>query len=50
MGGVLATLGRFTESLDVLDRLFAEFCRARGSSTWASRELPALRAWVDSLR
>ena len=38
------------EAIDVLDRLFAEFCRVRGSSTWSGRTLPALRAWADSLR
>ena len=37
------------DAMDVLDRLYAEFCRARGSSTWASRTLPALRAWVEGL-
>jgi hypothetical protein len=38
------------EPIAVLDRLFAEFCRLRGSATWASETLPALRAWVDGLR
>jgi hypothetical protein len=38
------------DAIDVLDRLYAEFCRMRGSSRWATRELPALRAWVDGLR
>lgn len=37
------------DAMDVLDRLYAEFCRERGSSQWASRTLPALRAWVASL-
>lgn len=43
-------LADMEEALDVLDRLFAEFCRVRGSSAWSGRELPALRAWVDALR
>ena len=38
------------EAVGVLDGLFAEFCRLRGASTWATRTLPALRAWVDTLR
>lgn len=38
------------EALGVLDALFAEFCRLRGSAAWAARELPALRAWVEQLR
>ena len=33
----------------VLDRLFAEFCTLRGSSTWGERTLPTLRRWVDEL-
>jgi hypothetical protein len=37
------------DAIDVLDRLYAEFCRVRGSSTWAGRELPALRRWAQSL-
>jgi hypothetical protein len=37
------------DAIDVLDRLFAEFCRVRGSSTWSGRTLPALRDWIDSL-
>jgi hypothetical protein len=37
-------------AIDVLDRLFAEFCRVRGSSTWSHETLPSLRAWVDGLR
>jgi hypothetical protein len=43
-------LADLEETIDVLDRLFAEFCRVRGSSTWGGRTLPALQAWVDSLR
>lgn len=38
------------DAIDVLDRLYAEFCTLRGSSAWASRILPTLRAWVDGLR
>ena len=37
------------EACSVLDGLFAEFCRARGASTWTSRTLPMLREWVASL-
>jgi len=33
----------------ILDRLFAEFCALRGSSSWPERTLPALRRWVDGL-
>ena len=33
----------------LLDRLYAEFCRERGASSWRARTLPALRAWVDDL-
>jgi hypothetical protein len=38
------------DAIDVLDRLYAEFCRVRGSSAWSRRALPALRGWVDGLR
>ncbi|MGH7895788.1 MAG: hypothetical protein ACREQL_14040 [Candidatus Binatia bacterium] len=38
------------DAVDVLDRLYAEFCRLRGSSAWATRTLPALRTWVQTLR
>lgn len=38
------------EAIAILDRLFAEFCRLRASSTWAGHTLPALRSWVDGLR
>ncbi len=38
------------EAIAIFDALFAEFCRVRGASTWPSRELPRLRAWVDGLR
>jgi hypothetical protein len=37
------------EAIDVLDRLYAEFCTVRGSSSWSRTTLPALRAWVDTL-
>lgn len=43
-------LGDMEEAVAVLDRLFAEFCRLRGATSWQSRTLPALRAWVDGLR
>jgi hypothetical protein len=38
------------DAIDVLDRLYAEFCRVRGSSGWAGKALPKLRGWVDGLR
>jgi hypothetical protein len=38
------------DAIDVLDRLYADFCRTRGSSTWNGRTLPALRRWIDTLR
>ena len=38
------------EAIDVLDRLYAEFCTVRGSSSWSRSTLPALRSWVDTLR
>jgi hypothetical protein len=37
------------DAVGVLDRLFAEFCRARGASSWSTRTLPELRAWVADL-
>jgi hypothetical protein len=37
------------EALDVLDRLYAEFCTLRGSATWSQSTLPTLRAWVETL-
>lgn len=37
------------DAIDVLDRLFAEFCRVRGSSRWNGRELAALRGWTKTL-
>jgi hypothetical protein len=33
----------------IVDGLFADFCRARAASSWATRTLPALRAWVAQL-
>jgi hypothetical protein len=38
------------EAIDVLDRLYAEFLKVRGSSSWGRGALPALRSWVDTLR
>ena len=38
------------DAIDVLDRLYAEFCRARSSPTWNGKTLPMLRAWVETLR
>lgn len=43
-------LADMEDVVGVLDRLFADFCRLRGSSAWPQRVLPALRAWVDGLR
>ena len=43
-------LADLEQAIGVLDRLFADFCQARAASTWATRTLPALRAWVDGLR
>jgi hypothetical protein len=37
------------DAVDVLDRLYAEFCKVRGSATWSKQTLPALRAWLESL-
>jgi hypothetical protein len=37
------------DAVDVLDRLYAEFCVIRGSSAWSKRTLPELRAWIESL-
>jgi len=37
------------DAIDVLDRLFAEFCQERGTKTWRATALPALRAWIESL-
>jgi recombination associated protein RdgC len=37
------------DAIGVLDVLYAEFCRVRGSAAWATRTLPALRAWVEAL-
>jgi hypothetical protein len=42
-------LADLEDAVDVLDRLYAEFCRVRGSSAWSGRTLPALRRWVDTL-
>ncbi len=38
------------DAIDVLDRLYAEFCRERSSSKWSGTTLPTLRAWVETLR
>jgi hypothetical protein len=38
------------DAIDVLDRLYAEFCRVRGGAKWNGTVLPALRSWVDGLR
>ena len=38
------------QAVAVLDRLLAEFCTIRGSSTWSRTTLPVLRTWVDTLR
>lgn len=37
------------DAMDVLDRLYAEFCRLRGSPAWSKKTLPALRAWAAGL-
>jgi hypothetical protein len=37
------------EPLALLDGLFAEFCRVRGSKAWGTEVLPELRAWVAGL-
>lgn len=42
-------LFRVTEPLAVLDGLFADFCRRRGSQAWTRETVPALRAWVGGL-
>jgi hypothetical protein len=41
-------LADLEDALGVLDALFAEFGRLRGTSAWSRRELPALRAWAES--
>jgi hypothetical protein len=38
------------EPIAIVDRLFAEFCRLRGSAAWTSETVPRLRTWVDGLR
>lgn len=38
------------DAIDVLDKLFAEFCTVRGSKAWGTSILPALRDWAESLR
>jgi len=38
------------DAIDVLDRLYAEFCRERSTPKWNGTTLPMLRAWVDTLR
>jgi hypothetical protein len=43
-------LADLEEAVNVLDGLFADFCRLRGGSAWSGSTLPELRAWVDSLR
>jgi hypothetical protein len=42
-------LAELEEPLAVVDALFADFCRLRGSAAWARETLPALRAWVAGL-
>ena len=42
-------LADLEDAIDVFDRLFAEFCRVRGSSAWSRSTLPAVRAWIESL-
>jgi len=37
------------EILDVIDALFAEFCRIRATDAWSRRTLPELRGWVEGL-
>ena len=37
-------------AVELLDHLYAEFCRVRGSASWTRRALPELRAWVETLR
>ena len=37
------------DAIAVIDRLFAEFCRARTASSWRTRTLPTLRTWVGDL-
>ncbi len=43
-------LADMEDAISVIDRLFADFCKLRGASSWSGRTLPALRAWVDGLR
>jgi hypothetical protein len=38
------------DAIDVLDRCYAEFCRARASGKWNRESVPRLRAWVDGMR
>ena len=38
------------DAIDVLDRLYAEFCAERSTPKWNAKTLPMLRAWVDTLR
>ncbi len=42
-------LTEMEDAIDLLDGLYAEFCKVRGTSTWSTQTLPALRAWVESL-
>ena len=42
-------LADLEDAIGVFDRLFAEFCRVRGSSGWSRSTLPAVRAWIESL-
>lgn len=37
------------DAVDVLDHLYAEFCRDRGSPAWNAKTLPTLRDWVETL-
>ena len=45
-GTALIRFGYLRECLDILDALFAEFCRMRISSAWVEEVLPAVARWI----
>jgi hypothetical protein len=43
---VVIRIGYVQECIDILDALFAEFCRLRVSAAWTSEMLPAVTEWI----
>ena len=43
-------IGLLEKAVNAVDSVFGEFVKRRVSDKWKSRELPALRKWVNEMR